>query len=319
MDHKLRWQVAVSRRGKLSDEENFDMKNSLAGWEGEVFLTDFVRPNIPRHWIVHPNLWLNGNGPTQIDLMIVNEAGIYLLNAKNYHALFEYRAGKAYYNGKYWPKDIFAHMQTSLDKVQLIHQKIGCPGRMEAVVAFVNPDYPVRIDDSAPLKFCTRDTLLGLLQELTDLADRTAGRGLNIPAVYQQILQYEIENPYGPPVLDESRYTSLSKGVLCACCHNPRVTVGDYHVSCSCGHRELKRAAVLRTIDEYALLCHHSHLRKQDLVVFFDGEVSGLYLKKLLMKSDQFELIQGGRHAAYRNIYFTGDINRQFLRKKDRL
>lgn len=316
MDDKLRWLILVSRRGKLLDEEHFDMKNGLSGNSGESFLTDFVRPIIPAHWKLHADLWLNGNGPTQIDLMIVNESGIYLLNAKNYQASFEYQAGKAYYNGKFWAKDIFAHMQTSLDKVQFIHQKIGSPGRLEAVVAFVNPDYPVRIDESAPLRFCTRDTLLGFLQELMEAADRMAGRGLNIAAVYQQILQYEIDNPYGPAVLEDARYASLRKGILCAACHNPRVTVGDYHVWCECGHREPKRIAILRTIDEYALLRHHVHIRKQDLVEFFEGEVGGRYLKKILVTSDQYELLHPGRYAAYRNRYYSGDNSRQFLRLK---
>lgn len=297
-DGFLLWYEAIGSRGGLMKDEEWYLRNIVLGYKGEAWLLYYLISKLPKHWIIRHNVWIEG--PAQIDILIINEAGIFNINAKNYQSHYRYTQNKAYFNGVANRTDIFAHFKTSMEKLELIYNRIGKPGALEGCLAFVNADYSVEIDDSATCKWYRRDQLSNLTSDLLDAAQSVpTGYEVDIQSTYQKLTGYEIDYPHAMPLCDTARYNKLKKGIDCARCQNFDVTFSLKQVHCPCGHIEFKTDAVARVICQYGMIFHDRELRLIDVAGFFGGQVKSRYISEILTR--KFELISLGRKAAYRN------------------
>lgn len=93
---------------------------------------------LPKHWLLQHNVWLKGL--IQLDILTINEAGIFNVNAKNYQSHYRYAQNRTCFNESSNRTDIFAYFKTSIEKLELTHNQIGKPRSLEGVHAFINPD-----------------------------------------------------------------------------------------------------------------------------------------------------------------------------------
>lgn len=316
MDLNLLWQKLVHRRGGLTKDEEWQLRNNDLGTDGELWLLHYLEGRLPQHWIVQHNIWLKG--PMQLDVLIINEAGIFNINAKNYQSHYRYAQNRTYFNGTANRTDIFARFKTSMEKLELIHQQIGTPGSLGGMIAFVNPDFSVEIDETAACKWYCRNQLSFMVDDLmTAAANVPVGYEIDIHSTYQKLMRYEIDFPFELPLCSASRFARMRKGIDCARCHRFDVNLGLRMVHCACGHIEKKREAVVRVICEYGVIFHERELQVTEVCEIFGGQVERRYVAETL--GERFELLVRGRKAKYRNpkALYTGEIPKNGIKSRD--
>lgn len=291
------WLHTLCTRGGGDEKDVQNLKRLAAGYEGECefddWLSDYGRP----HWKIFKDIWIDAGGTTQIDTLLVTGEGIYMFDVKNYSVALEYVDGKWFSGGKRLNKDIFIQQKRSMEKINLMHHRMGRPGGLYSSIVFINEHNDVKIVDDVDIEIMMRNDIKRKIHQIAD-EENWNGR-VNIEQAARAIETFIIPCPYKPRELEDAEFDRLHRGICCVRCSGFDMEVRRYHVRCGCGHSESKEKAVLRTICEYGVLRHDRELKINEIEKFLGNVVSRRRLTDLLRKN--FKLVVGGKYARYVN------------------
>lgn len=314
------WLHILCARGGGSDKDVQNLKRLSAGYAGECEFDDWILNYGRPHWKIFKDIWIDAGGTTQIDTLIVTGEGIHVFDVKNYSGTLEYVEGKWFSGGKRLGKDIFIQLKRSMEKVNLMHYRIGRPGGLYSSIVFINEHNDVKIVDDVDIEVVMRNDIKRKIHNIAD--EERWNENLDIGKVASAIEKFIIPCPYKPRELDEAESGRVRSGICCEKCSGFDVAVHRYHVRCGCGHAESKEKAVLRTICEYGVLRHERELKLEDVHQFLGGVISKIRLSEILRK--YFKIIKMGRYAEYSNprleyeflfkdLIFRYDKNKQLM------
>ncbi|MCD2136498.1 nuclease-related domain-containing protein [Salinicoccus halitifaciens] len=291
------WLEMLCGRGGGGGKDVQDLKRLAAGFEGECeldrWLGEFGRP----HWKIFKDIWIDAGGTTQIDTLIVTGEGIHVFDVKNYSGELEYVDGKWWSGGRRLNKDIFIQLKRSMEKMGVMHHRLGGRGRLTGRIVFVGEHGRVHVKDAVDVEVVMRHDIRRMIHKLID--DEQWNDVLDIGETARLVEDFMIECPYKPRELDDVEFGRLRWGVRCCACGGFGVLAKRYHIECGCGHVEPKEKAVLRTICEYGVLRHERDLKINEVERFLGGIVSRRRLTEILRKN--FKLLVGGKYAKHEN------------------
>ena len=291
------WLHVLFKRGGGDGDEARNLQRLKSGYEGECDFDDWLERFGRQHWKVFKDIWIDAGGITQIDTMVITGEGIYVFDVKNYSGDLEYIDGKWFSDGKRLNKDIFIQLKRSMEKVGVMHRRMGARGALRGMIVFTNAHSDVRVMDDVDVAVVRRSEIKRKIQQLVD--GENWNDVLDIGRTAQAVEAFTIDCPYKPRELEDLEFDRLMKGICCGSCGGFLIEVGRYHVRCRCGHVEPKEKAVLRTICEYGVLRHERDLKVGEVHQFLEGAVTKKRVSELLGR--HFKLIDSGRYAKYEN------------------
>ena len=294
---KHQWLHILCARGGGSEKDVQNLKRLSACYAGECEFDDWLSNYGRPHWKIFKDIWIDAGGTTQIDTLLVTGDGIYIFDVKNYSGALEYVDGKWFSGGKRLNKDIFIQLKRSMEKINLMHYRLGRPGGLYSSIVFINEHNDVKIVDEVDVEITMRNDIKRKIHKIAD--EESWNENLDIEQVARAIESFIIPCPYKPHELEDAEFNRLRGGICCAECSGFEVKVNRYHARCRCGHAESKEKAVLRTICEYGVLRHDRELKLEEVYQFLGGAMSKSRLTDVLRK--YFKLITSGRYAKYEN------------------
>lgn len=291
------WLHNLCMRGGGDDKDVQNLKRLAAGYAGECEFDDWLSNYGRPHWKIFKDIWIDAGGTTQVDTLLVTGEGVYVFDVKNYSGALEFVDGKWFSSGKRLNKDIFIQLKRSMEKVSLMHYRMGRPGGLYSSIVFINEHNDVKIVDDVDIEVTMRNDIKRKIHKIAD--EENWNGSLDIEEVARAIETFIIPCPYSPRELEAAEFDLLRRGICCAECSGFDIAVNRYHVRCGCGHSEAKEKAVLRTICEYGVLRHDRELKLEEVYRFLGGVTSKKHLSKVLRRN--FKLISTGRHAKYEN------------------
>ncbi len=291
------WLHILRARGGGDDKDAQNLKRLSAGYAGECEFDDWLSSYGRPHWKIFKDIWIDAGGTTQIDTLLVTAEGVYIFDVKNYSGALEYVGGKWFSGGKRLNKDIFIQQKRSMEKVNLMHYRMGRPGGLYSSIVFINEHNDVKIVDDVDVEVTMRNDIKRKIHKIGD--EENWNGSLDIDQVARGVETFIIPCPYKPDELEDAEFERLRRGICCVKCSGFDVAVSRYHVRCGCGHAEPKEKAVLRTICEYGVLRHDRELKVNEIEKFLGKIVSRRRLTEILRRN--FKLIAGGKHARYEN------------------
>ena len=294
---EYQWLHILCARGSGDDKDVQNLKRLAAGYAGECEFDDWLSSYGRPHWRIFKDIWIDAGGTTQIDTLLVTGEGVYVFDVKNYSGALEYVDGKWFSGGKRLNKDIFIQLKRSMEKVNLMHYRMGRPGGLHSSIVFINEHNDVKIVDEVDVEVMMRNDIKRKIHKIAD--EENWNGSLDIEQVARGVETFIIPCPYKPRELEDAEFERLRGGICCVKCSGFDVEVLRYHVQCGCGHVESKEKAVLRTVCEYGVLRHDRELKLEEVYQFLGGVISKKHLSKVLRR--YFKLISTGRHAKYEN------------------
>lgn len=294
---EYQWLHILCARGSGDDKDVQNLKRLAAGYAGECEFDDWLSSYGRPHWRIFKDIWIDAGGTTQIDTLLVTGEGVYVFDVKNYSGALEYVDGKWFSGGKRLNKDIFIQLKRSMEKVNLMHYRMGRPGGLHSSIVFINEHNDVKIVDEVDVEVMMRNDIKRKIHKIAD--EENWNGSLDIEQVARGVETFIIPCPYKPRELEDAEFERLRGGICCVKCSGFDVEVHRYHVQCGCGHVESKEKAVLRTVCEYGVLRHDRELKLEEVYQFLGGVISKKHLSKVLRR--YFKLISTGRHAKYEN------------------
>ena len=294
---EYQWLHILCARGSGDDKDVQNLKRLAAGYAGECEFDDWLSSYGRPHWRIFKDIWIDAGGTTQIDTLLVTGEGVYVFDVKNYSGALEYVDGKWFSGGKRLNKDIFIQLKRSMEKVNLMHYRMGRPGGLHSSIVFINEHNDVKIVDEVDVEVIMRNDIKRKIHKIAD--EENWNGSLDIEQVARGVETFIIPCPYKPRELEDAEFERLRGGICCVKCSGFDVEVLRYHVQCGCGHVESKEKAVLRTVCEYGVLRHDRELKLEEVYQFLGGVISKKHLSKVLRR--YFKLISTGRHAKYEN------------------
>ncbi|SDL14041.1 nuclease-related domain-containing protein [Lacicoccus qingdaonensis] len=294
---EYQWLHILCARGSGDDKDVQNLKRLAAGYAGDCEFDDWLSSYGRPHWRIFKDIWIDAGGTTQIDTLLVTGEGVYVFDVKNYSGALEYVDGKWFSGGKRLNKDIFIQLKRSMEKVNLMHYRMGRPGGLHSSIVFINEHNDVKIVDEVDVEVMMRNDIKRKIHKIAD--EENWNGSLDIEQVARGVETFIIPCPYKPRELEDAEFERLRSGICCAECSGFDVAVNRYHVRCGCGHVESKEKAVLRTICEYGVLRHDRELKINEIEKFLGKVVSRRRLTEILRKN--FKLVAGGKYARYEN------------------
>ncbi|WP_271400518.1 nuclease-related domain-containing protein [Salinicoccus roseus] len=291
------WLRVMAERNGLDESGRRRLDALDTGHAGECEFDRWIEEFGGEGWRVYRDVWIDAGGPTQIDTMIVMEAGIFIFDVKNYSGAYAYSGGKWSVNGRPLIKDIFVQLKRSMEKVQFMMREIDPSVPAEGAIIFINEHFSFEAEDAVQdrvvMRHCLKKHILGMARGQLRLR-------MPVEALCREIEAFFIDCPYSPPRCDAALYLRVDKGLRCHRCGEFEHEVMRYHFRCLyCGYREAKEKAVLRSICEYGVIRNDCMLRVADIHHFLGGTVGERYVRSILIK--YFRVAARGRHAAYVN------------------
>lgn len=294
---------AAHQRGLLKNTKEIRLYQNLAkGDQGEQFVIDALEEYGNSNWIVLPNLWQDHYGIYESDIILITYCAIYVLEVKNFDGLFEYKNNRCYINGRRIKEDYIHQTEKSFINMTNIMQKIDSRIPVKGVILFVGEHSEVDIvSEVADIAVIPRNNVRKYIQHITHEEQNYLGVPIDTSKVISALENNEVISPFAP----KDSYSTLDlkaacKGIHCECCKSFQITHSKKFINCTCGHREVRKHALLRMIDEYKLLTFNDkYFYRSDLSDFLGNKISRTFLSRFL--TSNYEAIHKGRYAKYKH------------------
>ena len=298
---ELQQQEECYYREGLTQKEMYQFQVNMDGFKGEAEVYQLLVKYGNANWIYLHDIWINTGGTTQLDLVVLTGSGVYIIDAKNYATEYVHQNQQAFANGKLLSKSIFIQLERSMEKVNLLFNNLRYNGEIQGKIVFVNPEGLIRLDEPASEVGMNRAEFIHWIKGIARDEQNLPLANILPIALKERILnEFQIENPYPPVPKSMKEIKQMKRGIKCAKCHSFDITLTMYKVICNqCGHHEVKKKSVVRTLCEYGLIRYREPLTVSECEVFLDGQVSKKYIACTLSK--YFRKVNSGRYATYAN------------------
>lgn len=284
--------------GTAETERNY--QRLKAGLEGELLLKQYLEQYGSKHWRGIQNLWMDFSGTFECDTVLLTSNQLIVFEIKNYKGLFEYNHGMSKMNDFTLSSDPVFQTRRAYTNVVKICQAFSPALKVEAALVFIGQDNEIDIQPPVTdFQVLQRHQLVHAIRKI-QLGEKSR-RGVNFDTqqFIEHLEKYKVGNPFRPQPICTDQMKKLRKGIYCAKCVNFNIQVSKKFVTCNCGHKELREAAVVRTILEYGTLNYDKHYTRRELFDFLGGQVSLSNLSKIL--ANHFERAGNGKFTYHIN------------------
>lgn len=251
MSKELRILISLNARMELSSKDKQYFAYLVKGYQGEI-LFDQLTSNLKNDLYILNDLCLEHNKSVfQIDTLIISQHTIYPYEVKNYEGDYRYESGNFYpKSSKDEIKNPLDQLKRSKSLLRPLLKNLGFYLPIEGDVTFVNPYFTLY---QAPLNepIIHPTQLNYLMKKLDEIPSKLTPRHKMLAD--QLISMHQTDSPFTrhPPYC----YDQLQKDIICAKCHSFILSVEEQKIECdTCGHEETVDSAVLRSVEEFALL-----------------------------------------------------------------
>jgi hypothetical protein len=242
----------LNTRMILSEKDKLHFFNLKKGYEGEVMF-DTLTDKLQCDCRILNDLLLQINNTTfQIDTLIIISGRIFHYEIKNFEGNFFIEPETNSFFKK--PKKEYINPLLQLNRceslLRQLLQNIGYNYPIDAKVVYINPEFTLY---QAPLEdpIILPTQINNYMQKLNTTPSKLNGRDKKLA---DKLISLHIdENPYS--TLPKYEYNQLRKGLTCGICNSFSISIQGKRCVCGeCGHEELVKAAVLRSVNEINLL-----------------------------------------------------------------
>lgn len=310
--HLQQLEILENRNG-LDSTLARDLWSERKGFTGESCGYDLLRIHGQGHWEILHDTWIQTNGKSQIDLIVATLSHIYVFEMKYYSGQYTYSKSQQYIDQKPIKGNLFIAYQAACTRMSDLLGIVGYSGRLYSKVVFINPDYPVVVDEEWNHSVLMRHQFVPFIQQMAH-DEQTSPRANLSPLDFIQLVKKEFtgSHPYPPKTYSHEEILKIKGGFQCQECKCFDIEVSRYKVCClkRCSYREDKSIAVIRVICEYAVLRPSEPIRTRDIFEFLGGAVNKIYISRLLGR--HFELVP--------NSYFSyGNPGSNYEYYKDKM
>lgn len=278
MEHALL--LTLSKRSKLTTDQKWQLDRDDKGHKGEIDYDQIVEENSSPSWYHFKNIWIDYLGRAQLDSLLVTENGVFLTDIKNYTNHYTYTNFMWTYQNKPLSKNINQQLLDNIVKCQSLGKVIPAMKDTQGTIVFINERAVPNIMEQMPVNYLLRYQIYDWIDSLKQ---PVPGNSIPIHKTVEQIKQFIIPNPYDHNyICSDEEFKKLKKGIYCFKCGSFHLEIGEYFISCSCGHKEKKEQAVLRSICEYGVLQNNKELSVNNLFEFLDKKISKQFIYRKL-------------------------------------
>lgn len=276
--HELQWLETLGKRKQLNEEQRRALQRSQKGFVGERQMDKLVETFLPEITAIIDDITLKYQSTVvQIDKILLVGTTVYIIDMKFYQGDYILQYNSWQRNGKKLPTNILEQLRRAVRVVENIFKENQIDLKVKGVLAFLNPESNIYVEDTVPEKILAVNELpLWLLELKKYFSDE---RYLHWQSV---LFQYQIDGYRTKRQLTLEEEKHLQKGICCPRCHQFNTRQNKHTVVCSCGYEEVKATAYVRTITEYGVLFHDRYLSLKELKAFFGKDLQEIYLKYIL-------------------------------------
>lgn len=272
---------SLHTRMKLTDKDKFHYLNLEKGYEGEVKF-DLLAECIQEERLIINDLLLDVNNSVfQIDTLFISQAGIHLLDVKNFQGDFYLNSDKLYVAATNREcKNPLGQLERSSTLFRQLLQSLKMNYLVDSAVIFINPEFTLF---QAPM-----DQSIILSTQInrffTDLNKTSSKLNEGHKKLAQNLLSLHLtKNPHSK--IPEYRYDQLQKGFYCKTCRSFLVSIKNYGFVCKqCGKFEKTEQAILRHAREFQLLFPEWKITTQIIYDWCNVELHKRTISRVLKK-----------------------------------
>lgn len=184
------------------------------------------------------------------------------------------------YQDKPLSKNINQQLLDNIVKCQSLGKVIPAMKDTQGTIVFINERAVPNIMDQMPVNYLLRYQIYDWIDTLKQ---PVPGNSIPIHKTVEQIKQFIIPNPYDHNyICSDEEFKKLKKGIYCCKCGSFHLEIGSRFVNCSCGCKERKERAVLRSICEYGVLQNNKNLSVDKLFEFLDQQIPKQFIYRKL-------------------------------------
>ncbi len=252
-----------------------------AGFMGEEKFYQYLKEFGSKHWTILRNRWFKDGSPFECDFILIAGHALYVFEVKNYFGTFVYEKGQSYsrgvpitYNPINQARNARLHLQSLLRQYPV-----------KGALVFIGEHNQVCIkDDILDIRVLETNEVYEFIQTIKQEEKQYTRRYLNAKEIVSQLERFEMDPPYLPAPYTREDMARVKTGVFCANCQEKVLVKRDKYVTCSCGLRESKEEAIVRTACEYGVLTYGRDFTVNDIYTFLGGYPSRDYLRAVLGK-----------------------------------
>lgn len=281
-------------RMDLPDDTKRYYHSLKKGYEGERLFDQKVESLLTNDCFVLNDLLLEVNNTTfQIDTLLLFSNILRPHEVKNYEGEYYYENDKIYSQSGHEignPLNQIAKTETLLRKLLQNH---GFSFPVSANVVFINPEfYLYQAPLNKPFLFPTQ--LNRYFKQLNEQPSKLTDRHKQLADLLVSL--HINESPFQK--LPTYRYDMMRKGIICVNCQSFALeVVGRKCVCKECGHVEVVRDAILRSISEYKLLFPERKITTSNIHDWCQIIDSKKRIKRVL--DENFEIVGSNRWIYY--------------------
>ncbi|GBD60519.1 nuclease-related domain-containing protein [Tetragenococcus halophilus] len=278
--HDLQWLETLSKRKQLNEEQRWALQRSQKGFLGERQMDKLVETFLPEITAIINDITLKYQSTVvQIDKILLVGTIVYIIDMKFYQGNYTFQNNSWQRNGKKLPTNILEQLRRAVRVIENIFKENQIDLKVKGVLAFLNPESNIYVEDTVPEKVLAFNELPLWLLELKKYSSDE--HYLHWQSV---LFQYQINGYRTKRQLTLEEEKHLQKGICCPHCHQFNTWQNKHTVHCECGYIETKEVAYVRTICEFGVIFHNRNLRLGKLKEFFGEQVEPEYLRYILKK-----------------------------------
>lgn len=240
----------IRQRKTLTKQEQLYCLNLEKGYEGELLFTSFTT-QVNGDFLLLTNLLFENHQTTfQIDSLLITRGQIYLYEIKNYEGTFYFEGDKFYKSSNREIVNPLHQLQRAESLLGQLLKQLGFSLPIHGFVVFVHPSFALyQAPLGMPLIFPNQ-----IQWHLQQVSDQTGNLDPLSKRLAAKLLEVNKDSSRHQR-LPNYTYDELRKGITCAKCGLLGVVILERKCVCtSCGHKENKRDAVLRSVKDFIKL-----------------------------------------------------------------
>lgn len=285
-------------RGLIQDEERIqNFRRFEAGVKGEDKFHQYLLEFGLGHWVILRNRWFHDNSPFECDLILITSHAIYVFEVKNYYGKFIYENGQCSSRGVQITYNPVNQARNATIHLRNILRQYTVKGAL----IFIGEHNQVEIKDVIDyLDILECNEVYQYIQTIVAEERQHTGYRIKADEVIAHLEQFKIDPPYLTKPYTRKEMANVQPGVFCANCQQKVWMKRGQYIRCTCGLRESKEEAIIRTACEYGVLTYSRDFTVRDIYDFVGGETSIDYVRKVLLK--HFETVPGTAVLTFKNL-----------------
>lgn len=252
------------------------------GASGEKECLAWLKEALPAGCLIFPDLELELNGRTQVDLLVLADDVWWVIEVKNYRGVFSYQNYSCEINGFPMQTDQIASMRKRMNIMKELAHKIDPSLQVIGTMIFIHPEGEAHVERQEDFSIVMRHQLNRHIQEVRNRFKLQRNQLVN--SYLQSIMKHYSPYPVILPALTDADWTKMRKGCRCPHCNSYRLEICKKSLLClDCGHRATK---TVYAEDLYCQLCVLSHNNDEitisKLEEFGGGQISDSTLRRSL-------------------------------------